>query len=158
MEKQLGKCENEILYLNNLIEKFESREKSNREELANLQLKLKKSNTIYEKREKYILFQESKILELQEVIYKLKERIHIMAQTPPQRRRSQRYSDPPIQPPNSNEHKELIHDIQVKCRSIDESLQGKNPVFDTPDIAEKLTAITNLADRLSAIVDGIYSY
>src|SRR5690348_15533733 len=61
LEKQLGRYENEILHLNDLIEKFESREKSNRVELTNLRLKLKKSNAIYEKGEKYILFQESKI-------------------------------------------------------------------------------------------------
>src|SRR6266511_6414453 len=124
LEKQLGRYENQILYLNNLIEKFESQEKSNREELTNLQLELKKSNTIYEERGKYILFQESNILELQEVIYKLKERIHIMAQSSPQRRNQRRHSNqPPIQLPNHDEYNDVYDDITESYNTIAEFIQ-----------------------------------
>jgi len=151
LEKQFGRYENQILYLNNLIEKFESREKSNREELTNLQLELKKSNTIYEEREKYILFQESNILELQEVIYKLKERIHIMAQSSPQRRNQRRHSNqPPIQPPNPNEYNGIYDEIKESYNTITEFVQGW-PEDQSIDIVNNLNIIVEKVQRLCEI-------
>ncbi len=150
LEKQLGRYENQILYLNNLIEKFESQEKSNREELTNLQLELKKSNTIYEERGKYILFQESNILELQEVIYKLKERIHIMAQSSPQRRNS---NQPPIQPPILNEYNGIYDDISDSCRDIDDFIQDRPEAqsMNKMDIVNNLNIIAEKVQRFCEI-------
>src|SRR6266511_6450392 len=150
LEKQLGRYENQILYLNNLIEKFESQEKSNREELTNLQLELKKSNTIYEERGKYILFQESNILELKEVIYKLKEHIHIMAQSSPQRRNS---NQPPIQPPILNEYNGIYDDISDSCRDIDDFIQDRPEAqsMNKMDIVNNLNIIAEKAQRFCEI-------
>lgn len=151
LERQLDKYENELLRLNSLIENFESKEKSNKKEITDLRLELKKSNTICGKKEKYILYQESELLNSQEIIYKLKKRIHIMAQASSSSTASDDSSENIIQPPNSDEHKELFHDVQVKCMHISEFIKGKRQ-SSVPDILKKLAIITKSADRLHDIV------
>lgn len=153
LERQLDKYENELLRLNKLIENFESKEKSNKKEIADLRLELKKSNTICGKKEKYILYQESELLNSQEIIYKLKKRIHIMAQASSSLgTASDDSSEKIIQPPNFDEHKELFHDVQVKCIHISEFIKGKKPSLSVPDIVKKLAIITDSAHRLHDIV------
>lgn len=152
LERQLDKYENELLRLNNLIENFESEEKSNKKEISDLRLKLEKSNTVYENREKYILYQESELLNSQEIIYKLKKRIHIMAQASSSGTASDDSSERTIQPPISDEHKELFHDIQGKCMHISEFIKGQRQLS-VPDIVEKLTIITKSSHRLLDIVE-----
>ena len=152
LERQLDKYENELLRLNKLTENFESKEKSNKKEIADLRLELKKSNTICGKKEKYILYQESELLNSQEIIYKLKKRIHIMAQAASSAgTASDDSSEKIIQPPISDEHKELFHDVQVKCIHISEFIKGKRQ-SSVPDIVKKLAIITDSAHRLHDIV------
>ena len=151
LEKQLARYEDEITYLNNLIEKFESRENDNKEELSKLRLELRKSNSICEKKEEYILFQESLLLKSQESLSKLEKRIHIMAQSSPQRRNQRRHSNqPPIQPPNPNEYNGIYDDIKESYNTITEFVQGW-PEDQSIDIVNNLNIIVEKVQRLCEI-------
>jgi chromosome segregation ATPase len=148
LEKQLARYEDEITYLNNLIEKFESRENDNKEELSRLQFELRKSNTLCEKKEEYILFQESHLLESQETINKLKERIGTMAQSSTSLQRR-------IQPPNPGEHNNEFDAINDGCRDIDDFIQERPEAqsMTKADVVSKLNYIVDRAQRLCDIAE-----
>jgi chromosome segregation ATPase len=144
LEKQLSRYEDEIRYLNNLVEKFESRENESKKEISKLNLELRKSKSICEDKEKYILFQETHLLEFQESINKSKKLINIMAQSPRQRR---------IQPPNPGEHND-VYDIIVKgCRVIDDFIQGRNQNMTNANVISKLNIIVDTAQRFCDIAE-----
>jgi hypothetical protein len=107
-------------------------------------LELRKSNSICEKKEEYILFQESLLLESQESINKLEKRIHTMAQsTNTQQQR--------IQPPNPQEHTGLFDMINDGCRDIDDFIQGRDPNMTSANVVSKLNIIVDTAQRLCNI-------
>lgn len=145
LEKQLARYEDEITYLNNLIEKFDSREVDNREELSRLQFELRKSNTLCDEKEEYILFQESHLLESQETINKLKERIRTMAQSSTSQQR--------IQPPNPGEHNSEFNTIKDGCRDIDDFIQERPEAqsMSKADVVNILNYIVDKAERLRDI-------
>ena len=144
LEKQLSRYEDEIRYLNNLVENFESRENESKKEISKLNLELRKSNSVCEDKEKYILFQETHLLEFQESINKLKKHINIMAQSPRQRR---------IQLPNPGEHTRLFDTINDGCRDIDDFIQGRDPNMTNADVVSKLNIIVDTAQRLCDIAE-----
>lgn len=148
LEKQLARYEDEITYLNNLIEKFDSREVANTEELSRLQFELRKSNTLCDKKEEYILFQESHLLESQETINKLKERIDTMAQSSTSRQRR-------IQPPNPGEHNNEFDAINDGCRDIDDFIQERPEAqsMTKANVVNKLNYIVDKAQRLCDIAE-----
>ena len=147
LEKQLARYEDEITYLNNLIKKFDSREVANREELSRLQFELRKSNALCDEKEEYILFQESHLLEFQESMNKLKERIYTMAQSSTSRRR--------IQPPNPGEPNDVFYSINDGCKDIDNFIQERPEAqsMTKVDVVDKLNYIVDKAQRLCDIAE-----
>jgi len=144
LERQLARYEDEITFLNNLIEKSESRENDNKEELSKLRLELRKSNSICEKKEEYILFQESLLLKFQESLNKLEKRT--MAQPIRQQ---------PINPPNLREYIGVFDDLIDATRDIDDYIQGRPEAqsMTIPNVMSKFNTISDKAQRLSDIAE-----
>ena len=82
LESQQVRYEKDIKYLYDVIEKYDLQKKSDKETICDLKSqlsealkRLKHSEKICDEKEKYILFQESQLLESEDVIYNLKQRI-----------------------------------------------------------------------------------
>jgi chromosome segregation ATPase len=80
LEKQQVRYEEEIQYLYGIIEKFEIGADCNKKEkdsltlrISELQSQLRDSEKVCEKKEKFILFRESQLSELEKIIYQLKQ-------------------------------------------------------------------------------------
>ena len=150
LERQLVRYEDEIVHLNNLVGGSQSRENDNEEELSRLRLALNKSNSICETKEKYILYQESQLLESQEAIIKLKGRINTMAQSAQSNTRRQRR----IQPPSAGEYNTLFNNIDSACEDIDKYIQIQpGPLTDDRAVINRLNNIVVTAQRLRDITE-----
>jgi len=149
LERQLARYEDEIVHLNNLVGGFQSRENDNEEELSRLRLALNKSNSICETKEKYILYQESQLLESQEAIIKLKGRINTMAQSAQSGTTSQRR----IQPPSAREYNDIFDSLADDCRDVDDYIQQRPEAqnMTNASVVRKITSITDKAKRLCDI-------
>jgi chromosome segregation ATPase len=82
LERQQVRYEADIQYLYNIIEKLESQKKCDDKELQALRIqlveshtKLKNSEKLCNKKEQFITFRESQLLEQEDEIYRLKQRI-----------------------------------------------------------------------------------
>lgn len=105
---------------------------------------MRKSKLICENKEKYILFQETHLLEFQGYINKSKNRIHTMAQSSRQQR---------IQPPNPGEHIGLYTSIDDTCIDINNFVHGRDPSLTEEQTVEKLNDIIDKAQRLRDIAE-----
>jgi chromosome segregation ATPase len=128
-----------------LVGGFQSRENDNKEELSKLRLALNKSNSICKTKEKYILFRDSQLLESQEVIIKLKERIHTMAQSSTTRPRR-------IQPPSAREYNTVFDSLSDDCRDVDDFIQ-RRPEAQNMTNANVVRKITNITDKAKRLCD-----
>jgi chromosome segregation ATPase len=82
LERQATRYEEDIQYLYNIIEKLELQKSHSEKELQSLKdqlaeshRRLKNSDRLCDEKEKFILFRESQLLESEDTIYKLKQRI-----------------------------------------------------------------------------------
>lgn len=82
LERQQARYEKDIQYLYDVIEKLKSQKKHHKESceelkarILDLSKRLNHSDRVCEEKEQFILFRESQLLELEDEIYKLKERI-----------------------------------------------------------------------------------
>jgi polyhydroxyalkanoate synthesis regulator phasin len=147
LERQLVRYEDEIVHLNNLVGGFQSRENDNKKELSRLRLALNKSNSICETKEKYILYQDSQLLESQETIIKLKGRINTMAQSSSSTTRPRR-----IQPPSAREYNTVFDSLTDDCRDVDDYIQGR-PEAQNMTNASVVRKITNITDKAKRLCD-----
>ena len=105
LESQQVRYEKDIKYLYDVIEKYDLQKKSDKETICDLKSqlsealkRLRHSEKICDEKEKYILFQESQLLESEDVIYNLKQRI---AQLVSERQKEEEMADTHVDPPDN---------------------------------------------------------
>jgi len=105
LESQQIRYEKDIKYLNDVIEKYELQKKSDKETICDLKSqlsealkRLKHNEQICDQKEKFILFQESQLLESEDVIYNLKQRI---TQLVSERLKEEEMADTHVDPPDN---------------------------------------------------------
>ena len=104
LESQQVRYEKDIKYLYDEIEKYDLQKKGDKETICDLKSqlsevlkRLKHSEKICDEKEKYILFQESQLLESEDVIYNLKQRI---TQLVSERLKEEEMADTHVDPPD----------------------------------------------------------
>jgi chromosome segregation ATPase len=102
LERQALRYEEDIRWLYKVIENLENNAKHNKDELCdlksqltNLSLRLQHANKICDEKEQFIAFRESQLLEFEDTIHSLKERIHFLSREKRKLKMSALHTDPP---------------------------------------------------------------
>ena len=125
LERQQARYEKDIQYLYGVIEKLESQKKYDEKELHSLRTQLAESHTqlknikkLCDEKEKFILFRESQLLESEDIIHELKQKISGLSKQSNMARRV------PLESLSSNQ---LVGEIQTHSENLYTYATGRTP-------------------------------
>ena len=126
LERQQARYEEDIQYLYGIIEKLESQKKYDEKELHSLRAQLAESHTrlknaekLCDEKEKFILFRESQLLESEDIIHELKQKISGLSDMA-------RTREGPI-PLESLSNDQLLGEIQTHSENLYAYATGRTP-------------------------------
>src|ERR1700741_154680 len=126
LERQQARYEEDIQYLYSVIEKLEFQKKCDEKELYSLRAQLAESHTrlktvekLCDEKEKFILFRESQLLESEDIIHKLKQKISGLSKQSNMARR-----DIPL---DSLSNGQLLGEIQTHSENLYAYATGRTP-------------------------------
>ena len=156
LERQQARYEEDIQYLYSIIEKLESQKADSESELQSLKdqlaeshRRLRNSERLCDEKEKFILFRESQLLESEDTIYKLKQRILALSS-----KMSASSSSIFGQAGPGHRSSGTITEL---CSKINEDIARIRSLSDSEEINKSLQNILVYQGQISVFADGLES-